>query len=127
MTSTDRDCCNHGDRLPAAFVLKHKILLFYAMNFSHQYNFELNTLYHVKIKQEKIVRSMSGRFCIWINEQKVICKQTGLMKIFDNVRLYLSDPWYDGFKSYGKLTNMEVTNLGMKKHYFEEKIVSYSF
>jgi len=28
MTSTDRDCCNHGDRLPAVFVLKHKILLF---------------------------------------------------------------------------------------------------
>ena len=132
MTSTDNNCCNHGDRIPAVFVGKEKHFHITASvggngNFHHNYNFELNTLYHVKIKQEKMVGSTSGNFSIWINDEYILFKENDQLKNFDNVRLYLGDPWHSSFKSYGKLTDLKVTNLGMEKHYLEEKIVGYSF
>ena len=132
MTSTDNDCCNHGDRIPAVSLNKDKYFEITASvggngNFRHNYNFELNTLYHVKIKQEKIVGSTSGNFSIWINDKYILFKENDQLKNFDNVRLYLGDPWHSSFKSYGKLTDLKVTNLGMEKHHLEKKIVGYSF
>ena len=125
MTSNGNDC-----RIPAVFVSEEKHFHITASvggngNFYHNYNFELNTLYHVKIKQEKMVGSTSGNFSIWINDKYILFKENDQLKIFHYVSLYLSDPWHSSFKSYGKLTDLKVTNLGMEKHYLEKKILGY--
>merc|ERR1711971_946412 len=115
LTSTDNNCCNHGDRIPALFVNKNKNLQFSTSignNGHHFFNFpyELNRTYHVMILQTQI---HAGRFelCTKIDSIIFHCVRNDQPRIFENVLLYLSDPWHRSFENYGKLSNLKINNL----------------
>ena len=116
MTSTDNDCCNHGDRIPAVFVNNAKLFHITASvggngNFHHDYNFELNTLYHIEIKQDFHEFSKFGIYCIKINGEIHFCQLNESPRTFDDVKIYTSDQWYESFANYGKLSNLLIRKL----------------
>ena len=116
MTSTDNDCCNHGDRIPAVFVNNLKLFHIPASvggngNFHHDYNFELNTLYHIEIKQDFHEFSKFGIYCIKINGEIHFCQLNESPRTFDDVKIYTSDQWYESFANYGKLSNLLIRKL----------------
>jgi hypothetical protein len=118
MTNTDNNCCNQGDRLPAMFINKDKwFQLSSSLGSSgdHVFKFyyELNTPYHVEISQTDFGHG-NFQFCIRINNVDVYCKKNNHPRMFDGVRLYLSDPWHGVLNGKGKLSNLEVINL---QHY----------
>ena len=56
-TSTDNDCCNIGDRIPAIFYNSNGYLLIDSTfdgkgNYSVTYNVDMSKYYHIEIVQE---------------------------------------------------------------------------
>ena len=76
-----------------------------------QNNYEINTLYHIKITQELL----DGKWMFKVNhidfQLKPIENPDQETKEYENVKLYVSDPWTSSFESYGIVSNLEVTDL----------------
>ena len=115
MTSTDNNCCNHGDRIPSLFVNKNKNL-YYATSIGNHgkyvftFPYELNRTYRFMISQ---TQSHAGKFeyCAKIDDVIFHCVSNDQPRSFENVLLYFSDPWHESFENHGKLSNLKINNL----------------
>ena len=59
------------------------------------------------------MQSSSGIYCIQINKVNVHCIQNTLPMSFDEVFVYVSDPWFDPFDSnYGTLSDLKIYDSG---------------
>ena len=121
MTSTDNNCCNIGDRIPGLFVLSNKKLQITNSigsqgNDHFEFPYELHKTYHIVISQ---TQSRTGKFeyCTNIDSINVRCLGNDKPRFFENVLLYFSDPWHASLKGYGKLSNLEINNLGKVKDF----------
>ena len=101
-----------GGRLPAVFLNRDKyFLIAYHVNgnadYGQQYNYELNKEYHFEISQQTNSKG-EAVYSIKVNGETFheIVNTTPLK--FKDVKLYLSDPWYDTFEPFGKLSNLKV-------------------
>ena len=116
MTSTDNDCCNHGDRLPLVFVNGLKQIHIAASvgeapNFSYDFYFELNKMYHIEIRQDYHQFSKFGIFCIKSNGATQVCQLNTSPRLFDGVKIYTSGSHEGSFANHGKLSNLLITKL----------------
>jgi hypothetical protein len=84
-------------------------------NHATEYSYELNTLYHVKISQTQIVTG-NFEYCIHINGVIFECLINFQPRSFETALFYLSDPWYDSFDGYGKLSNVSIANPNLQDH-----------
>ena len=76
-------------------------------NYCIDYYFELNTDYHFEISQHKNSKG-EAVYSIKVNGEtfhEII--NTKPVK-FKDVKLYLSDPWYETFAPFGKLSNLKI-------------------
>jgi hypothetical protein len=112
MTSTDNNYGNHGDRIPAVFVERENRFTFVAPATAITWSFQLNTLYHIEIKQDFHESSKFGIYCIKINgEIQLSCQKIKSPRTFDDVKIYTSDHWHESFANYGKLSNLLIRKL----------------
>ena len=100
----------YGGRIPAVFVNKNKYFHFcYPVNgntgYCQNYNYELNKEYHFEISQQMKAEAV---YSIKVNGETFheIVNTTPLK--FKDVKLYLSDPWYETFAPFGKLSNLKI-------------------
>ena len=110
-----------GGRLPAVFLNKNKFFrICYQVNipmnrycyidictYCKNYNYELNTDYHFEISQQ---RNPSGEAIYSIKVNGVTFDEvvnTAPLK-FEDVKLYLSNPWFDTFAPFGNLSNLKL-------------------
>merc|ERR1712154_487550 len=101
-----------GGRVPAVFLNPNKYFYTcYHVNgnndYCQNYNYELNKDYHFEISQQKNSKG-EAIYSITINGETVheIVNKTPLK--YKNVKLYLSDPWYETFAPFGKLSNLKI-------------------
>ena len=100
-----------GGRIPAVFVNPDKYFFCYHVNgdddYCQSYNYELNKEYHFEISQHKNSKG-EAIYNIKVNGKTFyeIVNTTPLK--FKDVKLYLSDPWYETFAPFGKLSNLKV-------------------
>ena len=101
-----------GSRLPAVFLHPNtKYITCYHVNGNnnncHIYNYELNKDYHFEISQRKNSQG-EAVYRIKVNGETVheIVNTTPLK--FKDVKLYLSDSWYETFAPFGKLSNLKI-------------------
>ena len=101
-----------GGRLPAVFLNWDKyFLIAYHVNgnadYGQKYFYELNKEYHFEISQ---LKNSTGEatYSIKVNGETFheIVNTTPLK--FKDVKLYLSDPWYETFAPNGKLSNFKI-------------------
>ena len=101
-----------GSRIPAVFVNPGKY--FHTCNhvngntnYCQNYNYELNKEYHFEISQHKNSKG-EAVYSIKVNGETFheVVNTTPLK--FKDVKLYLSDPWYETFAPFGKLSNLKV-------------------
>ena len=101
-----------GGRIPAVFVNPGKY--FHTCNhvngntnYCQNYNYELNKEYHFEISQHKNSKG-EAVYSIKVNGETFheVVNTTPLK--FKDVKLYLSDPWYETFSPFGKLSNLKV-------------------
>jgi hypothetical protein len=101
-----------GGRVPAVFVNPGKY--FHTCNhvngntnYCQNYNYELNKEYHFEISQHKNSKG-EAVYSIKVNGETFheVVNTTPLK--FKDVKLYLSDPWYETFAPFGKLSNLKV-------------------
>ena len=50
-------------------------------------------------------------FCVWMDGENVHCVLNSTPKSYENVYIYLSDPWYNSFGSLGKLSNLKILKI----------------
>ena len=104
-----------GGRLPAVFLNWDKyFLIAYHVNgnadYGRQYNYELNKEYHFEISQQTNSKG-EAVYSIKVNGEtfhEIV--NTSPLK-FKDVKLYLSDPWYGTFASFGNLSNFKIITL----------------
>ena len=101
-----------GGRIPAVFVNQDKYFHHcYHVNgddnYYQNYDYELNKDYHFEILQQKNSEG-EAVYRIKVNGETFheIVNTTPLK--FKDVKLYLSDPWYETFAPFGKLSNLKV-------------------
>ena len=104
-----------GGRIPAVFLNQGKYFLIdYHVNgktnYGRQYNYELNKEYHFEISQQKNSKG-EAVYSIKVNGETFheIVNTTPLK--FKDVKLFLSDPWYETFAPFGKLSNLKIITL----------------
>mgnify|MGYP001317328059 CR=1 FL=1 len=101
----------YGSRIPAVFVQSKYFHICYQVNgnnnYYQNYNYELNKEYHFEISQQTNSEG-EAVYSIKVNGETFheIVNTTPLK--FKDVKLYLSDPWYDTFEPFGKLSNLKV-------------------
>merc|ERR1711962_926033 len=112
-TSTNHNCCNDGDRIPA-FWVNSATFVFRASIGSHNhnygydgFNFVLGKSYHIAIKQ-----STDGSkywFEIIINGNSQLKLENKFARTYSTVNLYTGDPWYEPFSSdFGSVCNLKI-------------------
>ena len=101
-----------GGRIPAIFLNPAKYFYTcYHVNgdddYCQNYNYELNKDYHFEISQNKNSKG-EAVYSITVNGETVheIVNKTPLK--YKDVKLYLSDPWYETFAPFGKLSNLKI-------------------
>ena len=101
-----------GGRLPAVFLNwdKYFVIVYHVngnANYYQKYFYELNKEYHFEISQQTNSKG-EAVYSIKVNGETFheIVNTTPLK--FKDVKLYLSDPWYDTFEPFGKLSNLKV-------------------
>ena len=100
-----------GGRVPAVFVSDNDIQIRYNVNgntdYAQNYNYELNKEYHFEISQNKNSKG-EAIYNIKVNGKTFneIVNATPLK--FKDVKLYLSDPWYETLAPFGKLSNLKI-------------------
>ena len=102
----------YGGRIPAVYVNKNKYFHICHhvngnTNYCQNYNYELNKEYHFEISQQTNSKG-EAVYSIKVNGETFheIVNTTPLK--FKDVKLYLSDPWYETFAPFGKLSNLKV-------------------
>ena len=101
-----------GGRIPGIFVNPGKF--FYNCfhvngdnNYCQRYNYQLNKENHFEISQ---IKNFKGEavYSIIVNGETLheIVNTTPLN--FKDVKLYLSNPWYEAFAPFGKLSNLKI-------------------
>ena len=103
----------YGDRIPAFWIRKNKKFgIFSAVNNDknhyREFDFKMNQEYHIVIRQ---FYKQCGKYVyqIEIDGQIKHSVENNNAKVFENVRLYASDPWHTPFTSnYGLLKNLKV-------------------
>ena len=100
-----------GGRIPAVFLNPAKFFYTcYQVNgnddYCKNYNYELNKDYHFEISQYK--SNGEAIYSIKVNGETFheIVNTTPLK--YKDVKLYLSDPWYETFAPFGKLSNLKM-------------------
>ena len=103
-----------GGRIPAVFVSKDKFFLicnhvngYQTLGYKTKYNYELNKDYHFEISQQTNSKE-EAVYSIKVNGEAFheIVNTTPLK--FKDVKLYLSDPWFETFAPFGKLSNFKI-------------------
>ena len=101
-----------GARIPAVFVNPSKFFHICNhvngnTNYCQNYNYELNKEYHFEISQHKNSKG-EAVYRINVNGETFheVVNTTPLK--FKDVKLYLSDPWYETFAPFGKLSNLKI-------------------
>ena len=103
----------YGDRIPAFWIRKNKKFgIFSAVNNNknhyQEFDFKMNQQYQILIRQ---FYKQCGKYVyqIEIDGQIKHSVDNNNAKVFENVRLYASDPWHTPFTSnYGLLKNLKV-------------------
>ena len=103
----------YGDRIPAFWIRKNKKFgIFSAVNNNknhyREFDFKMNQQYQILIRQ---FYKQCGKYVyqIEIDGQIKHSVDNNNAKVFENVRLYASDPWHTPFTSnYGLLKNLKV-------------------
>ena len=108
----------YGDRIPAVFAKQEnsssQCLEFRSSvsgNQDDKFNFcyQLNQSYHIEISQEN-VHGETVMYNIKIDGTTKHSVRNSQVKVFDQVKLYLSSPWLETFGPYGEVRNLEVVN-----------------
>ena len=116
-----------GCRIPAVFLNSAKFFYTcYQVNgnddYCKNYNYELNKDYHFEISQHK--SNGEAIYSIKVNGETFheIVNTTPLK--YKDVKLYLSDPWYETFAPFGKLSNLKViADLIKQSKFFKKHIL----
>ena len=101
-------------RIPAIFLINNEIYPCYHVNGNGNYykvfKYDLNQQYHFVISQQY---NSDGEaiYGITINGEDFDKVINTTPKNFTDVKLYLSDNWYDSFGPYGKLSNLKFADL----------------
>ena len=117
-----------GSRIPAVFVNQDFFHICYNFNgteYCHNYNYKLNEEYHFEISQNK---NSNGEaiYNIKVNGKTFheIINTTPLK--FQNVMLYLSNPWHETLAPFGKLSNFKIiADLTMLSKYISLSTAFY--
>ena len=116
-----------GGRIPAVFVNQDKYFHHcYHVNgddnYCQNYDYELNKDYHFEISQNKNSEG-EAVYSIKVNGETLheIVNTTPLK--FKDVKLYLSDPWFDTFAPFGRLSNLKIISYLTK----QSKYLTYFF
>ena len=104
----------YGDRIPALWIYKSGYFkICSAVNGKRNYciwsKFDLDEKYHFLIQQYV----MNGKIMYKIekNGQSIASFENKMAQDFNNVKVYISDPWYKPFTSdYGLLENFKISN-----------------
>ena len=101
-----------GGRVPAVFVRQgQNFHMCYHVNddtnYCKNYKYELNKEYHFEISQQK---NSEGEYwySIKVNEETFDDVKNETPLKFEDVKLYLSDPWVESFAPFGKLSNLKI-------------------
>ena len=115
-----------GGRIPAVFVKQAKFFyICYQVNGNDDYciiyNYELNKDYHFEISQHK--SNGEAIYSIKVNGETFheIVNTTPLK--YKDVKLYLSDPWYETFAPFGKLSNLKIIADLTKLRKFKKRYI----
>ena len=99
-----------GIRIPAVFVNHDKFFhICYNFNGStcQNYNYELNEEYHFEISQNKNSKG-EAIYNVKVNGKTLYEIINTTPTKFKDVMLYLSNPWYETFAPFGKLSNFKI-------------------
>ena len=96
-------------RIPAVFLHPNKYfhICYSAGDECRDYNYELNKEYHFEISQHKNSNG-AAVYSIKVNGETFHEKVNTAPQAFKDVKLYLSDPWYETFAPFGKLSNLKI-------------------
>ena len=100
-----------GDRIPAVWINKAGYFHISSAvngnrNFVKDFNFDVGEKYHMKIQQFQ--RDNKIIYEVLINGKPIHSGENTDPKDFENVKVYVSDPWYNPFSSeYGVLENFK--------------------
>ena len=111
----------YGDRIPAFWIRWNQKFGIYSAvnnnkNHNREFDFKMNQQYHIVIRQ---FYKQCGKYVyqIEIDGQIKHSVDNNNAKVFENVKLYASDPWHTPFTSnYGLLKNLKVEQ-GMYLHF----------
>ena len=109
------DNTKYGDRIPTVLLLKDgNIRICSAINgdknFCKGFKYELDTKYHLKIQQFR--QNEKTIYNIIMNDNIIYSGENKQPKDFDNVKVYVSDKWYDPFTSeFGLLENLQYDKI----------------
>ena len=110
-----RDNSEMGDRLPGLWANKAKYFHTCTAsngnrNYCYNYPYQLNQIYKFEISQ---MGNENGKamFSIKINGSTIHEVINTTPTILSKAHLYLSDPWYSSFASYGKLSKLKIANI----------------
>ena len=116
-----------GGRIPAVFAKSQQFAIMFHVNGNNNYwkfyTYELNKDYHFEISQRK---NMKGEaiYSIKINGETFHEKVNTTPLKFNDVKLYLSNPWQETFASYCKLSNLKIIAYSTKTSEPQSKHVS---
>ena len=108
-----------GSRIPGVWAHQNKF--FYTCfrvngndDYCKQYDYQLDRLYHFEISQHTTSQYYStgeATYSITINGETIHEVINTTPMNFQNVKLYLGNPWYETFAPYGKISNLEINDL----------------
>ena len=107
-----------GIRIPAVFVNQDKFHICYNFNgteYWHNYNYKLNEEYHFEISQNKNSKG-EAIYNIKVNGKTLYEIINATPTKFKDVMLYLSDPWYETFAPFGRLSNFKIHLTMLSKY-----------
>ena len=112
--TTGNDIHTSGSRIPGVWVNKGKYFhVCFGVSGNHNYcknyNYNLDQLYHIEISQKK-QSNEEALYTISVNGTIFHEVINTTPMIFQDAKLYLSDPWYKSFASYGTLSNLRINN-----------------
>ena len=91
--------------------------------FFTRFNFDLGKKYHIKIQQFKDNQDEDTILKIEVNGKIIFLGKNTTPSEFNNVKVYVSDPWLYPFTSeYGKLENLKYTTGQNKEKYISRPV-----
>ena len=105
-----------GARIPAVWAnhLKHFHICFDVNgdnDYCKKYNYNLDKLYHIEISQKKNSND-EALYNIRVDGTTFHEVINTMPQIFQNAKLYLSDPWHPSLAPHGTLSNLSIINGG---------------